>query len=166
MKEKDIQFIISTLNKKSSVVIYSTKLGLTRWHNNDEHINIYVENHAVPWIIFPIGLVKEILTSNKDFTEIHDNNYITTETKTISYIEKAKKIIHGERNESYGPMKEGFNKTAIMWSVILNQNITAEQVCLCMMALKLSRQAYKAKDDNLIDIIGYAEIVGLIKEEK
>jgi hypothetical protein len=83
-----------------------------------------------------------------------------------SYIEEAKKIIHGERNESYGPMKEGFDKIAIMWSVILNQNITAEQVCLCMIALKLSREAYKHSDDNLIDVIGYSEIVGLIQPIK
>lgn len=82
----------------------------------------------------------------------------------MSYIEEAKKIIHGERNEDYGPMKEQFNKTAIMWSVILNQNVTAHQVCLCMMALKLNREAFKTKPDNLIDAIGYAEIACLIKE--
>lgn len=81
----------------------------------------------------------------------------------LSYIEKAKKIIHGERNDDYGPMKEQFNKVAIMWSVILDKNITAEQVCLCMTALKLTREAYKHKDDNCIDAIGYLEILGQIR---
>lgn len=76
-----------------------------------------------------------------------------------SYIEEAKKIIHGERNDSYGPMKEGFNKTALIWSTILNQNITAEQVCLCMIGLKLSREAFKHSDDNCVDMIGYLEII-------
>lgn len=83
----------------------------------------------------------------------------------MSYIEEAKKIIHGERNEDYGPMKEQFNKTAIMWSVILNQNVTAHQVCLCMMALKLNREAYKHKIDNAVDIIGYTEILGILYED-
>ena len=81
----------------------------------------------------------------------------------MSYIEEAKKIIHGERNDSYGPMKEQFNKTAIMWSVILDKNVTAEQVCLCMTALKMVRESYKSKDDNCIDAIGYLEIISQIK---
>lgn len=84
----------------------------------------------------------------------------------ISYIEQAKTIIHGERNEDYGPMKDSFEATAKIWSTTLRKkliaDITPEEVCLLMIGLKLSREGFKHKDDNLVDIIGYAEISGII----
>ena len=81
----------------------------------------------------------------------------------MSYIEQAKQIIYGARNEDYGPMKDSFDRTAKIWSAILNIEVTPHQVCLCMMGLKLSRESFKQKDDNIVDIIGYAEISGIIK---
>lgn len=90
----------------------------------------------------------------------------------MGYIEQANLIIHGERNEDYGPMSEGFNKTASIWTALLSNklkigvNITAQDVCILMMGLKLSRESFKHKDDNLVDTIGYAEILGIIQEEE
>ena len=62
-------------------------------------------------------------------------------------------------------MTESFERTAKLWSIILNKEVTSEQVCLCMVALKLSRQIHKHKDDNLVDIMGYLEIINQIRKE-
>jgi hypothetical protein len=84
----------------------------------------------------------------------------------ISYVEQAKAIIHGERNEDYGPMRDGFEATAKIWSATLRKKLTAditpEEVCLLMIGLKLSREGFKHKDDNLVDMVGYAEISSII----
>lgn len=88
-----------------------------------------------------------------------------------SYIREANNLINGERNEAYGPMKESFEGIGQMWSVILRRKlfkectITAEDVCMCMSALKLARNGFSHKDDNIIDMIGYGEILGKIREE-
>lgn len=49
-----------------------------------------------------------------------------------------------------------FEKVAIMWSTITGHHITAGQVCLCMMALKIVRESFKHHGDNILDIGGYA----------
>ena len=80
-------------------------------------------------------------------------------------LKQAEEIIKGARNESYGPMRKSFDRTAMLWSVILNKNVTSEQVCLCMVALKLSREIHRHLDDNLVDMMGYLEIINQIRED-
>jgi len=54
-----------------------------------------------------------------------------------------------------------------MWAAILGiPEVTPEQVGLCMVAVKISRQVNKAKRDNLVDICGYAETLHLIQEKR
>ena len=53
-----------------------------------------------------------------------------------------------------------------MWSAILGHHVTAEQVGLCMCAVKISRQCNRPKDDNLIDLAGYAETVNMVRDER
>ena len=64
-----------------------------------------------------------------------------------------------ERGKDYGPVRDNFDRTAQMWQSILGCKVSAEQVGLCMIALKISRETFKHKDDNLIDIIGYTELL-------
>ena len=49
---------------------------------------------------------------------------------------------------------------------ILGFGITPEQVGLCMIGVKLSRQCNKPKSDNMVDAAGYAETVDWVLEEK
>lgn len=83
-----------------------------------------------------------------------------------SLLKQAEEIIHGERNESYGPMRESFQRTADLWSIILEKKLAVklspEDVCLCMVGLKLSRELFKAKPDNIVDAMGYLEIYNQI----
>ncbi len=56
-------------------------------------------------------------------------------------------------------------KMPVYW-VLLGVEVTAEQVCLCMVALKMSRQCHKPKRDNLVDGCGYLRNVEMIEEEE
>lgn len=82
--------------------------------------------------------------------------------------EEAQRLVYGERGETYGHPLDDFTRTADMWSAILgvNRPITAEEVAMCMMALKISRQTYQPKRDNVTDMAGYAECLQRIVEER
>ena len=54
-----------------------------------------------------------------------------------------------------------------MWGVILDVGpLSAEDVALCMIAVKLARQATRPKRDNIVDIAGYARVLELIQQER
>jgi hypothetical protein len=82
-----------------------------------------------------------------------------------SILTEAQRLVHGDRNISYGHPLDDFQRTAKMWSVILGIEVHPEQVGLCMIALKISRECHRTKRDNLVDIAGYAETVAWAKSE-
>jgi hypothetical protein len=71
-------------------------------------------------------------------------------------LEEALRITSGERQNSYGPPEKDFTRTAAMWSAILDAEVKAKDVALCMIALKISRAKWSSKRDNWVDIGGYA----------
>lgn len=82
-------------------------------------------------------------------------------------LEEAQRLTRGDRNEDYGPPDEDFARAGRMWAALLGiPEVTAEEVALCMVALKMSRQVYRHKRDNLVDIAGYAACVEMIHDRK
>lgn len=79
-----------------------------------------------------------------------------------SILQEAERIVNGDRNDDYGDMKKSFENIAKGWSVIANSEITAHQVGLMMVWLKVCRENNKPKRDNLVDIAGYAECTSRI----
>jgi hypothetical protein len=77
-------------------------------------------------------------------------------------------LVHRERGQAYGHPKDDFTRIAMMWNGILHgklkQPITPEDIPLCMMALKMSREVNRHKDDNLTDIIGYILTLNRLSE--
>jgi len=71
---------------------------------------------------------------------------------------KANQIVF-ERNEEkermYGPFQEGMQEAAKIASLMSRKEITAVDMYNCMIALKLSRQSYNHKEDNLLDCVAY-----------
>lgn len=64
------------------------------------------------------------------------------------------------RNASYGDPSTCFNTVAELWSAVgfqcAGSNVTAGDVALAMILLKVARQSCVPKDDNWVDIAGYA----------
>lgn len=76
----------------------------------------------------------------------------------MNVLEEAGEIITGPRREAYGPVQESFGHVASAWSSILGRSVTPREVALCMIALKVMRDAHKPARDNLVDIAGYAAL--------
>lgn len=74
--------------------------------------------------------------------------------KTI--FEEAEVIVGGDRRQDYGDVRESFERIGKAWSAVLPCDVTAEQVALCMIGLKLVRESHAHKRDNVVDIAGYA----------
>ena len=61
-----------------------------------------------------------------------------------------------ERGARYGHPRENFARIGRVWSAILGQEVTPEQVGLCMIGVKLARLVETPDDhDSLVDISGY-----------
>mgnify|MGYP003145574861 CR=1 FL=1 len=84
--------------------------------------------------------------------------------KVESILDEAKYLVNGARGKNYGHPIEDFSKTAKMWSAILDTKVSPQDVGLCMVAVKLSREVNKHKRDNLVDIAGYALTVQMIED--
>jgi Domain of unknown function (DUF6378) len=74
----------------------------------------------------------------------------------MNILEEANQITSGERRKSYGDPGLENQKVAIGWGVIFMDGVTAEKIPLAMTWLKIVRELYSHKRDNLVDIAGYA----------
>lgn len=81
-------------------------------------------------------------------------------------LDKAKTIINGERQGTYGEAENSFSVIAQMWTAYLGKNLTSEDVANMMILLKVARNSSGVyKDDNWIDICGYAALGGEIQSK-
>lgn len=75
-----------------------------------------------------------------------------------SILEIAHEIVYKRKQEKerqYGPFHEGMEKTAKIASLIANKDFEAKDIYLILIALKLSRESYNHKKDNLLDAVAY-----------
>ena len=64
-----------------------------------------------------------------------------------------------ERGHAYGAADAAFEAIAARWTLTLGRPVSAAQVVLCMIDLKLVRLAHDPDhEDSLIDVIGYAAL--------
>ncbi len=68
------------------------------------------------------------------------------------------------RQGDYSHPHENLGRTAAIWSVIFGIDVSAQQVALAMIAVKMARQVHKEKRDNLVDIAGWARCAQLCIE--
>lgn len=87
-----------------------------------------------------------------------------------SVLTEAQALVHGERNADYGHPLDDFGRTAGMVSAMLAQKLkaplTAEEIGMIMICVKLSRQINRPKRDNMVDAAGYAETVSWCGDER
>ena len=76
----------------------------------------------------------------------------------MNILEEANKIVN-ERSEEkarqYGDFSSGMEKAAELFNSMTGINITAIEMFKAMIALKLSREAFNHKEDNLLDAVAY-----------
>lgn len=77
---------------------------------------------------------------------------------SASLLEKAAAVLE-ERGHAYGAADPAFEAIAARWTLTLGRPVSAAQVVLCMIDLKLVRLAHDPDhEDSLIDVMGYAAL--------
>lgn len=83
---------------------------------------------------------------------------ITKESESI--LQEAERLTHGNRNKDYGHPLDDYTRTAALASALiahkLTSPITAGEMAMIMICVKLSRQVHSPKRDNMTDAAGYA----------
>lgn len=86
--------------------------------------------------------------------------------------EEAAAMVLGPRGAYYDTPLRNLGRTGLIWTGILQTKmqpdaiITAEDVALCMIGVKLAREAFRHKKDNLTDSHGYLMTIEMIREER
>lgn len=77
---------------------------------------------------------------------------------------KADELIHGERVQAYGNPLATFEEVADAASILLGKHISARDVCIIQVAMKLVRYRTTPENpDHLTDACGYLGILGDIE---
>lgn len=80
-------------------------------------------------------------------------------------LDTAKEIVCKDREGTYGKPENSFKLIADLWSVYKGETFTAEDVAMMMALLKIARiKMGKHKDDNYVDLAGYAACAAEIME--
>ena len=75
-----------------------------------------------------------------------------------SILERADEIVNRrseEKEREYGPFSEGMKRAAKIASGMSGKDFTAHDMYIALVSLKLSRQSYNFKEDNLLDAVAY-----------
>ncbi len=87
----------------------------------------------------------------------------------MNILKEANKIINKrsqEKERMYGPFSEGMERAAMIASGATGKKLTPQDMYMCLVALKLSRQSYNHKEDNLLDAVAYLGALNNYNTEK
>ena len=76
----------------------------------------------------------------------------------MNILEQANEIIFKraeEKERQYGPFEEGMLRASQIASGMTGKTLSAKDVYSCIIAIKLSRESYTHKEDNILDAIAY-----------
>lgn len=74
----------------------------------------------------------------------------------MTILQQADEIINGDRANDYGSVTENFSRIAVRWSQHFGVEVTAQQVGLCLIELKLARLVNSPEHrDSIMDVAGY-----------
>lgn len=76
----------------------------------------------------------------------------------MNILEEANKIVNlrsEEKERMYGPFSLGMERASMIASGAIGKTITPQDMFMIMIALKLSRQSFNHKEDNLLDAAAY-----------
>lgn len=91
---------------------------------------------------------------------------MSSDFKRIEILKRAAEVTGGERQDSYGPVKQNLNNIATLWMAYLQIRtgtlvpVSAEDVAWMMSLLKTARSVNAYHEDNYVDASAYAAIAG------
>lgn len=81
-------------------------------------------------------------------------------------LKAAEVCVCGDREQDYGSPENNFQTIADLWNVYLDVSMSAKDVAAMLALLKIARIASgHAKEDNWVDLAGYAACGGEIEAE-
>lgn len=86
--------------------------------------------------------------------------------KPEDLIKLAIELVNVDRQRDYDHPFDNFTRISKIRSAILGIDISAEQVALCMVGVKIARESHAPKDDNIVDGVGYFLTLAKVKEER
>jgi len=89
---------------------------------------------------------------------------VSNDAKPESICSEADRIVSKDRNDDYGHPRDDFSRIADLWEAAFGWPVSAEDVGLAMILLKVSRELHRPKRDNRVDIAGYAKTLDMIDE--
>lgn len=82
-------------------------------------------------------------------------------------MKEALKILQGSRAKEYGDKKTNHENIAHLWSAYLEHNVSAHDVAMLMLLLKVARtKSPNPTRDTYIDMVGYSAIAGELLDDK
>lgn len=79
-------------------------------------------------------------------------------------LERAKQCVTGDREQDYGSPEDNFKVIAGLWSLYAGCEIKSKDVAAMLALLKIARiKSGNAKEDNWVDLAGYAACGGEIE---
>lgn len=97
----------------------------------------------------------------------YDQSFNLLKEKNDTVCQEADRLVSVDRQNQYGHPFDNFSDISVGWNIIAEtQNITAEKVGLMMIWVKICREKFKHKRDNLVDIAGFAKTIDLIYDRK
>lgn len=86
-------------------------------------------------------------------------------------LEEAQGLIYGDRQQQYGNARTNFGDIGLLWAPILGRPVSAEEVALCLLQLKVARAVNDTrlgraiKRDTVVDLAGYAGCIEKIQRD-
>ena len=81
------------------------------------------------------------------------------------YLERAAKIVQGQRQFDYGNKYENHENIAKLWSAYLGYEVSPHDVAICMLLVKVARLKHRKTEDCYVDMAGNPAIAGEIQEK-
>ena len=85
--------------------------------------------------------------------------------RTKEYLDKAAKIVTGQRQFDYGDKYQNHKNISKLWSAYLDFKISPHDVAICMLLVKVARLKHRKTEDCYLDMAGYAAIAGEIEDQ-
>lgn len=111
-------------------------------------------------------LAAEVTFTGRDAEKLAAMHGHVTPLVHDEILDTAQNIINGDRRDDYGSARQSFETIAALWAPVLGREVTAVEVSLCMVGLKVARAlAGPEKRDSWIDMCGYAALGGELADE-